>query len=354
MARAVLEIKEESIKENVREIHRFSGKKIIAVVKADAYGVGATVVSPILETCEEVEAFAVACPREGRELREAGIRKKILVLGGVFREEVRTFLEYGLTPVVSDEEHLKALEGVDIKFHVKYDTGMGRLGFLGKILKDERVEGVMTHLSSPADREFSLRQIEEFRKILYHYPRVPMVHLESSAGLIYRVPFATHVRVGLALYGEKPLKNYPLELRPALRLRARLLSVKDLPAGFPVSYSRTYVTAKKTKVGVVAFGYADGLMKSLSNRSYLLYRGRPVPIIGNITMDMTMVDLSETEARTGEWIEIVSEKRSFTALARDAGTIPYELMCNLSKRVERVVVRGDKEGSERGERESSV
>jgi len=338
MARAVLEIKEESIKKNVREIHRFSGKRIIAVVKADAYGIGAVVVSRILESCEEVEAFAVACPGEGRELREAGVKKKILVLGGIFREELETFLKYKLTPVVSDEEHLKAIGKENIKFHVKYDTGMGRLGFLKKVINDKRVEGIMTHLSSPADRDFSLKQIEEFSKILSFYPDVSMVHLESSAGLVYKVPFATHVRVGLALYGEKPLKNYPLELKPALRLKARLLSVKELPPGYPVSYSRTFITKRRTKVGVVAFGYADGLMKSLSNKGHLLYKGKPVPVIGNITMDMTMVDLTGTPARTGDWIDIVSEERSFTALARDAGTIPYELMCNLSKRIERKVV----------------
>ncbi|GAB6065948.1 alanine racemase [Aquifex pyrophilus] len=339
MRRAVLEILEERIIHNVKEIHRFSGKRIIAVVKANAYGIGVREVSTILEGLEEVDAFAVACTQEGVELRECGIKKKILILGGILEEDVKLLEEYDLTPVISDPEHLKVLKDRNIKFHVKYDTGMGRLGFTNEIIKDPRVEGVMSHFSSPADRNFSKLQIKRFEEILKNYEKVKYIHLESSAGLIYRVPFTTHVRVGLAIYGEKPLKDYPLEVKPALRLRARLISVKELPENYPVSYGRTYITKRKTKLGVVAFGYADGLMKTLSNRSFLIFEGRKVPIIGNITMDMTMVDLSGTEARTGDWVYIVNEERSFTPLARDAGTIPYEIMCNLSRRVERLVIK---------------
>jgi len=186
------------------------------------------------------------------------------------------------------------------------------------------------------------RVLSRFEEIVKHYRNVQKIHMESSAGLIYEVPFTTHVRVGLAIYGEKPLKNYPIDIKPALRLRARLISVKDVPENYPISYSGTFITRKKTKIGVVAFGYADGLMKSLSNKGFLIYKGKRVPILGNITMDMTIVDLNETDAKVGDWIEIVNEERSFTALAKDAGTIPYELMCNLSKRIERIVLKANK------------
>jgi len=338
MPRAVLEINAERIKQNVKKLSEFSGKKVIAVIKADAYGIGSIDIAKILEPLTEVDAFAVACAEEGVELRKKGVKKEILILGGVLKEEVPLLEECSLIPVISDKEHLKVLGNRDIKFHVKYDTGMGRLGFLNEIIDDPRVEGVMSHFSSPADPEFSKAQMKKFEEIVKNYKSVEKIHMESSAGVVYRVPFTTHIRVGLAIYGEKPLKNYPVDIKPALTLKARLISVKELPENYPISYGRTYITKSKTKVGVVAFGYADGLMKTLSNRSYFLFKGEKLPILGNITMDMTVIDLKGSDAKVGDWIYVVNEERTFTELAKEAGTIPYELMCNLSKRIKRVVV----------------
>jgi alanine racemase len=336
MPRAILTIKRQALIDNALSLYEYSKKPIIAVVKANAYGVGMREVSRVLEELDCVHAFAVACVEEGIELRLAGISKKILVLGGLLRGEEKDLLEYRLTPVVSHREHLEALRGMNIAFHVKYDTGMGRLGFMEELIEDERVEGILSHFSSPLDREFSLRQVETFRRIVMSYgKRLPYIHMESSAGLLYRLDFTTHIRVGLALYGEKPAPDYPVELKRVLSLKARLISVKELPPNHPVSYSRSYITSKPTLVGVVAFGYADGLMKSLSNRGFLYYRGKPVPVIGNITMDMTMLDLTGTDAKVGDWVDIVGEEQSFGDLAKLAGTIPYELMTNLSSRIRR-------------------
>ena len=337
--RSLLRIKRSAIEHNVENIHRFSGKKIIAVVKSDAYGMGVRYVAPILRNLDPVDSFAVACVEEGVLLREMGIRREIIVLGGILPEEMEAVKEFNLTPVVSDHEHLRVIGKEDIKFHVKFDTGMGRLGFLGELVEDPRVVGVMSHLSTPADREFSLKQIEEFGRIVKGYGgRRLKVHMESSAGVVYRVPFTTHVRIGLALYGEKPLKDYPVELEPAVSVRARVISVKEVPPGFPISYGRTFVTERRTRIGVVAFGYADGLMKSLSNRGYLLFDGRKLPILGNITMDMTVVEVGDMGIRPGDWVDVVSESRTFGDLAREAGTIPYEIMCNISSRVKREVI----------------
>ncbi len=338
MGRAILQIDAEAIKHNVKALEDFSKKKLIAVVKANAYGVSAKHITKVLETLDCVDSFAVACLEEGVELREMGIKKDILVLGGVMEDEVKDFLEYKLTPVVSHKEHLRVLKGLDIKFHVKYDTGMGRLGFTDHVVQDERIEGLLTHLSCPLDRDFSLWQVKKFKKIVELYPKVKSVHLESSAGVVYRVPFATHVRVGLAIYGEKPAPNYPIELKRAITIKARLISVKHLPAEHPISYSRTYITDKPKRVGVVAFGYADGLSKALSNLGSLYINGAPVRILGNVTMDMTIVDLDCVDAEAGDWVEIVGTHQSFSELAKLAGTIPYELMCNISGRVERVLV----------------
>ena len=339
LSRSVLTIKREAIAHNVREIHRFSGKRLIAVIKSNAYGMGVRHIAPLLWDLPEISAFAVATAEEGILIRELGYRGKILVLGGIFPEELKSFIEYELTPVVSDIEHLKVIGSENIPFHIKYDTGMGRLGFVREFINDPRLEGVMSHLSTPADSEFSANQIKEFEKIVKRYEgRSLMVHLESSAGLIYKVPYTTHVRVGLAIYGEKPLKEYPLNLKPAVSLRSRVISVKDLPENHPVSYGKTYFTKKPTRAGVVAFGYADGLMKSLSNRGTFFWKDCEVPIIGTITMDMTVVDLGDCPVRVGDWLTVVDERRTFGDLARMAGTIPYELMCNISERVAREVI----------------
>ena len=338
MSRAELLVHKDKIIKNVKSLAEFSGKKLIAVIKSNAYGMGALNVARILEPLPQIDSFAVACVEEGAALRESGIKKDILILGGVLREEVDFLKDYRLTPVISDIEHLKAIEGCRLKYHIKYDTGMGRLGFLEETFEDPRIEGVMSHLSTPADRDFSLRQIERFRRILLRYPKAKKVHMESSAGVIYRLPFTTHIRVGLAIYGEKPLRDYPLKIEPAVSLRAKLLSVKEVPKGHPISYGKTYITPRRTKIGVVAFGYADGLMKSLSNKGELLYKGKRLRILGSITMDMTVVELSDVEAKVGDYIHIVGEGQNFVDLARLAGTIPYELMCNVGERVKRKVV----------------
>ncbi|MFN3813895.1 MAG: alanine racemase [Aquificaceae bacterium] len=338
MGRAILQIDVEAIKHNAKALEEFSKKKLMAVVKANAYGMSAKHITKVLETLNCVDSFAVACLEEGVELREMGIKKDILVLGGVMDDEAKDFLEYKLTPVVSHREHLKALKGLDMKFHVKYDTGMGRLGFVDHTVQDKRIEGLLTHLSCPLDKDFSLWQIKKFKKIMELYPKVKNVHLESSVGVIYKVPFATHIRVGLAIYGERPAPNYPIDLKRAITIKARLISVKHLPAGYPVSYSRTYITDKTKRVGVVAFGYADGLSKALSNVGSLYINGVPVRILGNVTMDMTIVDLDGVKAKVGDWVEIVGPHQSFSELAKLAGTIPYEIMCNISGRVERILV----------------
>ena len=339
LSRSLLIISREAIKQNVKEIARFSGKKVIAVIKSNAYGIGASQISAVLREIDEVDTFAVATVSEGAELRELGVRRRILILGGVLPGELKTVKEYGLTPVISDIEHLRVIGNENVRFHVKYDTGMGRLGFIKEFIMDPRIEGVMSHLSTPADIEFSTKQIKNFEEIVKRYEgRRLMIHLESSAGIIYRVPFTTHVRVGLAIYGERPLREYPLHLKHALTLKTRLISAKEVPAGFPISYGRTFITNKPTRIGVVAFGYADGLMKALSGRMSLLWKGFRLPVLGNITMDMTVIDISDCPVKAGDWVTVVNENQTFGDLAKTAGTIPYELMCNISERVVREVI----------------
>ncbi len=340
MPRAVLEIIKERIIHNCVKIHKFTGKNIIAVVKSNAYGIGLWEVVSVLNELDFIDYFAVASPEEGVVLRELGIGKKILVLGGILEDEVDILFKNKLIPVVSDERHYELIKDLDIPFHLKFDTGMGRLGFLEffNIKNSKNLEGVMSHFSSPSDSIFSFEQIKRFRKIYSKYGKVDVIHMESSAGIIYNLDFTTHVRIGLAIYGEKPLRDYPIEVEPALRLKARVISVKELPGNYPISYGRTFVTRKKMKVGVVSFGYADGLIKSLSNRMDFLFKGKRLPALGNITMDMTIIDLKDEDVKVGDWVYIVNEYQTFTDLSRNAGTIPYELMCNIASRVSRQLI----------------
>lgn len=337
MLRSMLEIDKDSLRENVRRICRFSANKIIAVVKANAYGMGAKGVSRAIEPLEELYGYAVACVEEGLELRNGGIKKDILILGGILPEDVDFIEQFKLTPVVSDVVHLRALDGKNIKFHVKYDTGMGRLGFLDSLIDDSRMIGIMSHLSSSSiDESYSNIQIEKFGKIARMHKNVRFIHLQNSAGITYKIHYTNLVRIGLALYGEQPCVAYPINLIPSIALKAKIISIKSLPKDHSVSYNKTFTTKQKTTIGIVSFGYADGLIKSLSNKGFMIVNGIKVPIIGDITMDMTIVDITHVRASVGDWAYIVGQGQTFTQLASLAGTIPYEIMCNISDRVKRV------------------
>ncbi len=344
MPRAFWEIDADALVSNVREISRLAGKKVIAVVKANAYGHGAHLVAPLFDRLEEVEFLAVATPEEGKKLRLLGVKKPILLLSGFFKEELPLVEKYRLTPVVSDRQQLLLAVRNRIPYHLNVDTGMGRLGFLKPpygLLRVFPPQGVMTHFpSAEVDRHFTLKQIEVFRKLVRPL-RVKYIHLQNSAGLSYKVPFANLVRVGLSLYGEygsKDLKGV-LKLKFPSRIGARILEVRRLPKGSCISYGCRYRLKKHSYVGVIAFGYADGFMRCLSNRAVVYYRGKPYPVAGNITMDLTAVVFGNVKPRVGEYVEIVNGRRKFSDLATLCGTIPYEIMTRIGERVERRLLK---------------
>ena len=338
--RAFWEIDADALVSNVKEIARFAGKKVIAVVKANAYGHGARLIAPLFDRLPQVEFLAVATPDEGKNLRLLGVKKPILLLSGFFKEELPSVKEYNLTPVVSDREQLLLAVRNRIPYHLNIDTGMGRLGFLKPpygLLKIFPPQGVMTHFpSAEVDRKFTLKQIEVFKRLIRPL-RVKYIHLQNSAGLAYKVPFANLVRVGLSLYGEygnKDLKGV-LNLKFPSRIGARILEVRRLQKGSCISYGCRYRLKKNSYVGVIAFGYADGFMRCLSNRAVVYYRGKPYPVAGNITMDLTAVVFGKTKPRAGEYVEIVNHRQRFSDLASLCGTIPYEIMTRIGERVSR-------------------
>ncbi|MCX7760843.1 MAG: alanine racemase [Hydrogenothermaceae bacterium] len=340
--------------ENLVNIHRFSNKYIFAVVKADAYGHDAKIVSKILEDIPFIKKLCVATPIEAKELREIGITKDILVLGGILKGEEDLFLKYNLIPVVSTFENLSIAKSSGIrKIHLKFDTGMGRLGFfeedisfLKDVIKDFEVEGVMTHFpSADIDVDFTEIQIKKFKDIVTSLNIHPKhIHIQNSAGVMYNCDYCTDVRIGLSMYGEKPCDNFPIPLKNVMSVYAKVISVKHFKKGTKISYCGTYTTTRDIKAGVISFGYADGLPRLLSNKGNIIINGKKADIIGNITMDMTIVDISDIDTKVGDDAIIVGEdgsaKITFTDIAKLSGTIPYEIMCGISKRVVRIVERG--------------
>lgn len=277
-----------------------------------------------------------------------------MVLGGILKGEEEIFLKYNLTPVISNFESLYIAKTSGIKkIHLKFDTGMGRLGFfeediplLKEILKDFEVEGVMSHFpSADTDENFTKIQIDRFKGIIDSLNANPKhIHMQNSAGVMYNCDYCTDIRIGLSMYGEKPCDNFPVNLKNVMSVYAKVISVKYFKKGAKISYCGTYTAKKDIKAGVISFGYADGLPRLLSNMGNVIINGKKANIIGNITMDMTIVDISDIDTNIGDDAVIIGEdgdvKITFSDIAKLSGTIPYEIMCGISKRVVRIVERG--------------
>lgn len=342
-----------------------SPARVVAVVKADGYGHGAAIVASTLEAAG-ADAFAVAIVEEGLELRSAAVRRPILVLGGVGPAAAREALRAGLTPVVYDPAQIAPLAaasgGAPVHVHLKIDTGMSRLGVdrrhLGELLQEldrspaVRVAGVLTHLAcadapDPALTRDQLAAFDEALVALRAAGIDPgLRHAAASAGAI-RFPEARLdlVRLGISLYGVLPSPALPAArlpgLEPVLRVRTTVLQVREVPEGTAVGYGGTFVARRTSRIATLAMGYADGLSRLLSNRGEVLVRGRRAPIAGNVCMDMTMVDVTELpEVAAGDEVVVLGGQgdEAITAdeVADRSGTISYEVLTSLSRRVPRV------------------
>ena len=337
--------------------------KVLAVVKADAYGHGVVPVATRLEE-DGVDGFGVALAEEGLELREAGIRAPIVVLNGVYGSAHADVLEAGLLPVVYDLEQIEAFDRAaperPYRVHVKIDTGMSRLGvplrdldaFLDGLSRFPRciVAGLMTHLSSAdTDPSETSAQIERFEaalaKVRGRGHRPDLVHAANTAATLAH-PRSRYdmVRPGGALYGISFDLPQGRELRPALRLRTEIIALRDLGEGETVGYDRTFRCTRPTRVATVPMGYGDGLLRELSNRGSMLVRAMRCPILGRVSMDLTMIDVTEVpDAAIGDEVVILGEQQhgerhariGADEIAKLAGTIAYDVMTSVSRRVPR-------------------
>jgi alanine racemase len=336
---------------------------VLAIVKADAYGHGVVPVATRLED-EGVDGFGVALAEEGLELREAGISTEILVLNGVYGGAHRDVLEAGLTPVLYDlgdaARFAEASGGRPFGVHLKIDTGMGRLGvtmravdaFLDALARHPavRVDGVMTHLAAAdSDASFTAAQLGRFELALAkirargHAPRT--IHAaNTSATFLHEAARYDLVRTGIALFGHAlGADENALGLRPAMRLRTEVIALRDLEAGESIGYDHTFTAKGPMRVATVPMGYGDGLVRALGNAGAMLVHGVRCPIVGRVSMDLTTIDVTAIEAASvgDEAVVLGSQGEAridATEIAAQVGTIPYEIMTNVSRRVPRVYV----------------
>lgn len=342
----------------VRE--RIGGARIMAIVKANAYGHGLPEIAKTLSGM--VEMFGVANLVEAMQLREAVPTAEIFILGPALPDEREEIVRVGFIPAVSSLEEAAAYSRLDhrVRIHLVIDTGMGRIGIwqddavhvTREIMRLPQVEiaGVATHLpAADEDETFTEEQLQRFEKIVIQLCqiglRAPLMHSLNSAGVIR---FARHsqdmVRAGLMLYGISPIPDFQHNLRPVMTLKTRVTQVRDVAAGHGISYGRTFVTGRPMRIATLAIGYADGYQRHLSNQgAEVLIHGMRCAVLGRVTMDQIMADVTAlTSVAPGEEVVLIGrqggEEILATELAQKAGTIAWEIFTGIKGRVDRLYI----------------
>ena len=373
------EISLSALRRNFDRVRQLAGhRKVMAVIKADAYGHGAVPVARAL-AARGVDWLGVATVEEAVELREAGIRQPILLLGGLYMSDPADLIAYNLTPGVSSTARLDTYadcarrQGRPIDFHLKIDTGLGRLGlppdrlesFITRLAEINagpggsmlRLTGFFTHLASAEDLVASQtgEQGARFAASLEGLRASGMdpewIHVSNSAALLAQSRFPENlVRIGALLYGYcLPLRLPPgrvasassPEFEPILSFKSRVVYLKDVPSGTPLGYGASHFTRRPSRIATLPVGYADGLSRALSNRGRAMVRGECAGFVGSISMDLTLLDVTDIPGVTvGDEVTLIgkSAQASITALeiARELGTVPYEVLCSIGKRVPRI------------------
>jgi len=371
--RAWAEIDLDALQFNIESIKKSIDKKtkIIAVIKTDGYGHGASQIASVLEDEEQVWGYAVATAEEAFSLREGRIRKPILILGYTFPYSYEQMIEEGVRSTVFTYEAAKELSdtavaaGKKCKIHLKIDTGMTRIGIhpddegvtlIGQImgLPGLEIEGIFTHFATAdeADRTKTYQQMMLFKEYVEQVESrlglaIPMKHCSNSAG-IAEIPEANMdaVRAGIILYGLWPSDEVQadgrIQLRPMLSLKSRVVYVKTVPKGQEISYGGTYTTTRDTRVATICIGYGDGYPRSLSNRGHVLVKGQRAPILGRVCMDQFMIDVTDINSpvRVGDQVTLIGtdggEHITMEELGAVSGRFNYELACDIGKRIPRI------------------
>ena len=364
------EIDLDALAHNLRVIRERVGPavKVLAAVKANAYGHGAVECSKRLDR-EGVDWFGVALPEEGIELRTAGISKPILCMGGIWAGQESLCVQQNLTPVMYRLDSVEMLDRAGghaqktIDVHVKIDTGMGRLGVRVddvpgfctalKRFKNIRVDGLMTHLASADDEQqnaFTMQQLQRFEKAVTtfrdHGFKPSYIHAANSAGLFtFAESRANMVRPGGTLYGfTRDVLSPNIEepkLRPVMSLYSRIMLLKRVPKGEKLGYGSTFETTRESLIATIPIGYDDGYRRAFSNRARTIVSGQFAPVVGRVSMDLTIIDVTEVaDVALDDQVTLLGSDGNCSITAEDlgefAGTISYEITCGISGRVPRV------------------
>jgi alanine racemase len=369
-----VEVSLSKLRRNFERVQRLAGRrKVMAVIKADAYGHGAVAVANCLAGCG-ADWFGVASVEEALELRGAGIAQPILLLGGLYMSDPADLIKSQLTPSVSSTARLDTYaecarrHGRPIEFHLKVDTGLGRLGvppdrlaaFLEhyRVLAGVRLTGLLTHLASPEHLVATQteEQGERFRAALAQLRSAGIepawTHVSNSGALLTGREFPENmVRIGGLLYGcyvplvLPPGEHLPRlpEFEPALTFKSRVVYLKDVPSGTPLGYGEAFHTRRPSRIATVPVGYADGLNRALSNRGHAIVRGKLAQLVGSISMDLSLLDVTDIPGvNVGDEVMLLGQSEECSITALDIGkmldTVPYEVLCLIGKRVPRLYV----------------
>lgn len=358
------------LRHNFNQVRRAVGNvPVWAVLKADAYGHGAKAIARTLERAGAA-GVCVALVEEGIELRQAGITIPILVIGGNYTRAFAEVIDQRLTPVLHDpsqvevlaeEIHYRGLGPLDV--HVKIDTGMGRLGMMPRDMKtlmrelerhrEVRLYGMMTHFAcaDSGDRQSMLEQralFDEATAIVSSAGYAPVVRHAANSAAIFAGPeqHLDMVRPGVSLFGvaPNPSQQQELDLLPVMRVRTEIVAIRQLQPGQSVGYGATWTARRPSRIATIPMGYADGLSRSLSNRGHVLVLGKRVPIAGTVSMDMATLDITDLpDADLGEECVVLGPQKgphgsdtiSASEIAEHVGTIPWEILTSVSRRVPR-------------------
>ena len=351
-----------NIEHNLKQIRsKISPKtKLLAVVKTNAYGHGLVEVTKTCVKCG-VEYLGVTSIDEGLVLRNKGVKLPILILGSIYPfSNFVEVIEYRLTPAIASLQGQQAFneyakkKNKTVPFHLKIDTGMGRIGisptgiseFIQKLKECRRLklEGVFTHFASAdSNPEYTSSQINLFTSVISEiknagYKNIISHSANSSAMLKYPKSHFDMVRTGLCIYGLLPFPgaDESINTKPALQWKTKVIFIKNLPPGRAISYGTTFVTDKKSVIATLPVGYGDGYSRFLSNRGYVFIKGKKAPVVGRVTMDMVMIDVTDIPGvRIGDEVTLLGSVEDMAGLI---GTINYEVVCNIHPRVKRIYV----------------
>lgn len=370
--RVIAEIDLDAIASNIKNIRNMTNKnaKIMAIVKADAYGHGAVEVAKVL-LYNGADCLGVAILDEAIQLRKNNIHVPILILGYTPEAKMEDVVKYDIIQTVFSYEtaYQLSLSAVKLnktaKIHIKIDTGMGRIGFLPnetaieEIMKiaslpNINIDGIYTHFSTADefDKSFTLKQLKVFKYIIEGLEKkgisIPIKHCANSAAIMdLENAFFNMVRPGIILYGMYPsseVKKEKLSLIPAMSIKTHISYVKEVEEGTPIGYGRTFITKRKSKIATVPIGYADGFQRIMTKGGRVIVGNGYAPVVGRICMDQFMIDVTDVEeVKAGDEVIILGRKKekeiSAEEIAAIMGTISYEVVCMIGKRVPREYIK---------------